>query len=163
MNDFNTLLDKLLSMFPLKALIGIFLVVIMDVRTVVSFAFAWLVFLDCFTRWLAITHDFLEGQGEAEPSLWQSFKAIPAARRAGLIRSEVMRKQGVDKLMLYILCALGAASCDLIFTELHSPAWLMSFVIGYMVVTELLSIVENLSDAGVSSMSRLITRLKGRL
>lgn len=163
MNDFNTLLDKLLSMFLLKVLIGIFLVVIMDVRTVVSFAFAWLVFLDCFTRWLAITHDFLEEQGEAEPSLWQSFKAIPAARRAGLIRSEVMRKQGVDKLMLYILCALGAASCDLIFTELHSPAWLTSFVIGYMAVTELLSIVENLSDAGVSSMSRLITRLKGRL
>ena len=31
MNDFNTLLDKLLSMFPLKVLIGIFLVVIMDV------------------------------------------------------------------------------------------------------------------------------------
>lgn len=74
-----------------------------------------------------------------------------------------MRKQGVDKLMLYILCVLGAASCDLIFTELHSPAWLTSFVIGYMAVTELLSIVENLSDAGVSSMSCLITRLKGRL
>ena len=80
MNDFNTLLDKLLSMFPLKALIGIFLVVIMDVRTVVSFAFAWLVFLDCFTRWLAITHDFLEGQGEAEPTRQPDAPALSGAK-----------------------------------------------------------------------------------
>ena len=163
MNDFNTLLDKLLSMFPLKVLIGIFLVVIMDVRTVVSFAFAWLVFLDCFTRWIAISYGFLMEQGEEKPSLWTSIKGIPSARRAGRIKSSVMREQGIAKLIVYMICLFGAALCDLVSFEMHGPTDLTNLVVSYMTITELLSIVENLSDAGVESLTRLVNRLKGRL
>ena len=163
MNDMYTMLDKFFSMFPVKAAVGVLTVVLLDARTIIFLSFAWLIFIDCFTRWLAITHDHLVENHVEKPSLWQCFTHIPDARRAGLIRSEIMRQQGVDKLLLYILCALVAATCDLISKEMGNPMWLTNFVMGYMATTELLSVVENLSDAGVESMNRLITKLKGRL
>ena len=46
---------------------------------------------------------------------------------------------------------------------LNTPTWMVSLVIGYMVVTEVLSVIENLSDAGVDVLDKLIGKLKGRL
>lgn len=126
-------------------------------------SFAWLVFLDCFTRWIAISYEFLMEQGEEKPSLWTSIKGIPSARRAGRIKSSVMREQGIAKLIVYMICLFGAALCDLISFEMHGPTDLTNLVASYMTITELLSIVENLSDAGVESLTRLVNRLKGRL
>ena len=51
----------------------------------------------------------------------------------------------------------------MIFGVLGTLAWMTSFIVGYMSVTEILSIIENLSDAGVSSLSRLAEKLKGKL
>ncbi|WP_440249593.1 phage holin family protein, partial [Dialister succinatiphilus] len=58
---------------------------------------------------------------------------------------------------------LAASSCDMIFGVLGTPAWMTSFIVGYMSVTEILSIIENLSEAGVGSMTRLAEKLKGKI
>lgn len=158
------MIERFFSEFPEKMVASSFLLVLMDARAITFMAFCHLVFLDCFTRWLALSHEYLVSEGEVNnPSLLKCVKAIPAARRAGLIKSAVMREQGLDKLILYCFCAIGAGLCDLIFMMLHVPAWMTSFIVGYMAVTEILSIIENLSDAGVSSLSRLAQKLKGRL
>ena len=51
------------------------------------------------------------------------------------------------------------------FNDAHIEyaTWMVSLVIGYMVVTEVLSVIENLSDAGVDVLDKLIGKLKGRL
>lgn len=157
------LLERFMDGFPLKSLMSLVLMVCVNAEVIVFFSFTWMVFLDCLTRWLAISYGYLVGEGKVKPSLLQCFKAIPSARRAGLIKSEVMRQKGVDKIILYTLCALSAAACDLILTELHAPACMTGFVMGYMAMTELLSIIENLSEAGVDSLNRLVMKLKGRL
>ena len=46
---------------------------------------------------------------------------------------------------------------------LDKPTWAVMTVIGYLVVTELLSIIENLNDAGVEAMSGLIVFVKKKL
>lgn len=163
MNELGNALRNLYDMFPVKALASMLMVIAMDSRAIIFYSFAWLVILDCFTRWLAISYKYAVETGVERPSLYKAFVGIPAARRVGLIRSDVMREQGVTKLLLYNICAIAAGACDLILFELHSPMWFMTVVVGYLALTELLSIIENLSDAGVESMGRLVTKLKGRL
>ena len=155
--------DSLMYYFPIKIIVGVFMAFVLNAETIIFMSFAWLVFLDCFTRWIAISYGFLLEQGEEKPSLWTSIKGIPAARRAGRIKSSIMREQGIAKLIVYMICLFGAALCDFIYFEMHGPTDLTNLVVSYMTTTELLSIVENLSDAGVESLTRLVNRLKGRL
>lgn len=154
--------EKLLDLFPLKVASTMILLFFMDVRTVLFLAFAILVILDCFTRWTAISFRNIERISFEKPTLLQSLLGIPQARRDGKIRSGAMR-QGMDKILIYLLCTMAASSCDLIFELLHTPAWMTSFVVGYMSVTEILSIIENLSDAGVGDLRKLADRLRGKL
>lgn len=155
--------DSLMSYLPIKVIVGVFMAFVLNAEAIIFMSFAWLVFLDCFTRWIAISYGFLLEQGEEKPSLWTSIKGVPAARRAGRIKSSIMREQGIAKLIVYMICLFGAALCDLISFEMHGPTDLTNLVVSYMTITELLSIVENLSDAGVESLTRLVNRLKGRL
>lgn len=125
--------------------------------------FMMLVFLDCLTRWVAISYGYLREQGEEQPSLLRSIWKIPAARRAGRIESRVMKEQGLCKLLLYGVCVIVACLVDLMMATLHAPGWMVNLMVSYMAITETLSVVENLSDAGVDSLARLVEKLKGRL
>ena len=121
--------------------------------------FTALVFLDCLTRWIAISYRHLVEQGEEHPSLLRSICKIPAARRAGKIESRVMKEQGLCKLLLYAVCVIAACLVDMMMATVHAPGWMVSLMVSYMAVTETLSVVENLSDAGVESLAQL----KGRI
>ena len=154
-------IEKLVDLYPVKTISTILLVFLMDTRTVLFFCFALLVVIDCLTRWTAISFKSLSERNE-KTTLAAALWGIPAARRKGLIRSFDMRK-GMDKLLLYLLCTLAASSCDMIFGVLGTPAWMTSFIVGYMSVTEILSIIENLSEAGVGSMEKLAQQVKKRL
>jgi formate-dependent nitrite reductase membrane component NrfD len=125
--------------------------------------FIFLVFMDCFTRWTAISSSMLRCGGEDNPGLWEAVKAIPEARRQGLIKSAVMKKQGIEKIILYNLSVLTAAATDFLLQSSGNTPFLTSAVVSYLAVTESLSIVENLSDAGVGNLGALVNRLKGRI
>ena len=74
-----------------------------------------------------------------------------------------MKERGLGKIAIYVICAFVAGVGDLMMHILSTPTWMVSLVIGYMVVTEVLSVIENLSDAGVDILDKLIGKLKGRL
>ena len=65
--------------------------------------FIGLLFLDCVTRWMAISYGRLKEMGQRAIGLWQVVQEIPAARRAGLISSQVMKRRGIEKMVLYLL------------------------------------------------------------
>ena len=92
----------------------------------------------------------------------QIIVGIKAARSEGLISSEVMKHRFVGKLIVYILCVLAAALVDVCMIALHQPVWAVPLVAGYLVVTELLSIVENLNDAGIEAVQGLVNIIKKR-
>ena len=134
-----------------------------ETQFIMFMVFIFLVFMDCFTRWMALGAAFLKNHGHAEPGLWEACRAIPAARRAGLISSQMMKKQGMEKLILYNVSVMTAAGADFLLESSGATPFLTSAIVSYLVVTETLSIVENLSEAGAGGLERLAQQVKKRL
>lgn len=134
-----------------------------ETQFIMFMVFIFLVFMDCFTRWMALGAAFLKNHGHAEPGLWEACRAIPAARRVGLISSQVMKKQGMEKLILYNVSVMTAAGADFLLKSSGTAPFLTSAIVSYLVVTETLSIIENLSEAGVGSLEKLAQQVRKRL
>jgi hypothetical protein len=132
-------------------------------QVVLFLVFGVLIFLDCFTRWTAISCSRLRRNGAVEPGLWEGIRNIPSARREGLIRSQVMKKQGMEKLILYNICLMTAAGADFLLESCGTLPFLTGMVMGYLAVTETLSVIENLSEAGVGGLGRLAEKLRGKM
>ena len=157
-------LENVLNMAPLKTALGAIIAALLYKHVIMFYCFVGLVFLDCFTRWLAISHDYLVANEKKEkPSLWKSFCSISRARAAGKISSTIMRERGLSKIMVYIVAVFTSAISDKLLLSIGSQPRLVSLIIGYLTVTEALSVVENLSDAGVGSLGRIIDKIKGRI
>ena len=157
-------LENVLNMAPLKTALGAIIAALLYKHVIMFYCFVGLVFLDCFTRWLAISHDYQKKKKKKEkPSLWKSFCSISRARAAGKISSTIMRERGLSKIMVYIVAVFTSAISDKLLLRIGSQPWLVSLIIGYLTVTEALSVVENLSDAGVGSLGRIIDKIKGRI
>lgn len=125
-------------------------------------AFCFLVFLDLFTRWIAIAHDYLK-RNNRDATLFCSVYAIPEAHRAGLISSYVMRQAFYSKMVMYITLVIGACICDYMLHTTGSGFTIGSMTIGYLALTEFLSIIENLDEAGVSALHVLNETIKEKL
>ena len=157
-------LENVLNMAPLKTALGAIIAALLYKHVIMFYCFVGLVFLDCFTRWLAISHEYLVANEKKEkPSLWKSFCSISRARAAGMISSTIMRERGLSKIMVYIVAVFTSAISDKLLLSIGSQPWLVSLIIGYLTVTEALSVVENLSDAGVGSLGRIIDKIKSRI
>lgn len=134
-----------------------------ETQFIMFMAFIFLVFMDCFTRWMALGAAFLKNHGHAELGLWEACRAIPAARRAGLISSQMMKKQGMEKLILYNVSVMTAAGADFLLESSGAAPFLTSAIVSYLVVTETLSIIENLSEAGAGGFEKLAQQVRKRL
>ena len=123
--------------------------------------FAILVMLDLFTRWIAISYKRLYEAGLPD-DLCSSVRGIPEAHREGLISSCVMRRQFWSKMLTYLLLVLAAVLVDNGLMLLGRSAMATTLVVTYLSMTELLSMVENLDEAGVSALHQLAEILRGR-
>lgn len=144
-----------------KSIAAAILAILLHKHAVLFIAFSALVFIDCFTRWMSLSYKRLQGMGQT-PSVMQIIGGIEAARAEGLISSEVMKHRFVGKLTVYILCVLAAVLVDVCMIALHQPPWAVPLVAGYLVVTELLSICENLNDAGIEAVGEIAALVKRR-
>ena len=144
-----------------KSIAAAILAILLHKHAVLFIAFSALVFIDCFTRWMSLSYKRLQGMGQT-PSVMQIIGGIEAARAEGLISSEVMKYRFVGKLIVYILCVLAAVLVDVCMIALHQPPWAVPLVAGYLVVTELLSICENLNDAGIEAVGEIAALVKRR-
>lgn len=144
-----------------KSIAAAILAILLHKHAVLFIAFSALVFIDCFTRWMSLSYKRLQGMGQT-PSVMQIIGGIEAARAEGLISSEVMKHRFVGKLIVYIFCVLAAVLVDVCMIALHQPPWAVPLVAGYLVVTELLSICENLNDAGIEAVGEIAALVKRR-
>ncbi|MGM9582702.1 MAG: phage holin family protein, partial [Phascolarctobacterium sp.] len=153
----------LFSGWTYKSAFAAILAVLMHKHAVLFYAFSVLVFVDCVTKWIAIAYQYLQQQGEEKPTFWQAFIGIKAARSAGEIKSDIMKHRFLGKICVYLLCVMAAACADLIMVQLAKPTWAVATIIGYLTITELLSIIENLNAAGVQAMDKLLEKIRGKL
>lgn len=145
-----------------KTVAAAILAILLHKHAVLFMAFTALVFIDCFTRWMSLSYKRLQQTGVEFPTVMQIIIGIKAARSEGLISSEVMKHRFVGKVIVYILCVLAAVLVDLAMITLHQPVWAVPMVAGYLVITELLSICENLSDSGIEAVGELAAIIKKR-
>jgi len=119
-------------------------------------AFVALIVIDLITKWIALAHDYLtKRKRRKNPTLWQCVVNIPAARKAGYIKSEAMKHRFLGKIVVYLLVIFAGATIDNIMMTMDKPAWAVVLLAGYLSITELISIVENLQDAGVEEAEQL--------
>lgn len=144
---------------PFKAAGSAILAALLHQHAILFYAFVFLVFLDCFTRWMSISYARLVKNGE-DPHVAAVILGIKAARADGLISSDVMKHRFIGKILVYIICTVAAGATDLSMAQLNKPVWAVEMVISYLVLTELLSIIENLNDAGIEVMKGLVDILK---
>ena len=155
-------LDRMGDMLNIKVIAGAVLGLVTNKYSILMVGFGVLLYLDILTKWIAISYAYLVERGNEDPAFFDAVKGINSARKARKINSEEMRKRGVSKLFVYIICFLMAAVFDLMSMAAGSTSQIVQIVCGYLAMNEALSIIENLGDAGVKSMARLYELLKRR-
>lgn len=129
---------------------------------VIFVLFAVVVFIDLMAKWIALARKDLDNHKATDKSLWACVKDIPAAHRNGLITSYAMKTQFLGKVIVYMIITFPAICIDTAIRISGGHTEFGMMVIAYLCLTELLSIVENLNEAGVSAMHDLIDLIKGR-
>lgn len=153
----NTL-ASLYNGWQYKAIVGVFLLAV-EKHAFMFTVFACLVFLDLFSKFIALSAGWLKETGKfCEPTLVDSVRGIGQAHRDGIINSYTMRKQFVSKMGTYMLLVLVASFTDIEIGNSNAA----QLVIAYLSSSELLSVVENLDEAGVSAVHDLAALVKKR-
>ena len=134
----------------------------LEKHCVIFVLFTMVVFIDLLAKWIALAYKELVHERAPDRSLLSCIKAIPEAHRKGIINSYAMKTQFVGKIIVYMLITLPAICIDTAIKVSGGHAEFGMMVLAYLCLTELLSIVENLNDAGVSALSGLISMIKGK-
>lgn len=127
--------------------------------------FAILVFIDLFAKFIALSHKMAVEAGNTDTSLIAAIHGIPEAHRRGIINSWEMKMQFCGKMFLYSFLVIATGTADTMIRLMQGNSEFCMIAISYLSATELLSIVENLDDAGVSAvhgLAALIHRKIGR-
>ena len=119
-------------------------------------AFVGLVVIDLITKWIALSKEHLSKRKRKKPyTIWECVLNIPKARKAGYIKSDEMKHRFLGKIIVYFLVVFAGGLADYIMTIMDKPTWAVLLLVGYLSVTELISIMENLQDAGVEEAEKL--------
>lgn len=148
-----------------KLVAGSILGIALSAHAYLLLLFVALVVLDLLTKWLEIARTYLKERQDADTSLYHALFSVGAAHRAGYIRSDVMKHRFLGKICVYLLFTFAAAVVDISLGILSAPRFALVLTVGYLMVTEFLSILENLQAAGVEMAQGLhdLVERKNRL
>ena len=153
-------LERLQEAWLLKVCVSCLLAVVSHTHVQLAVAFAALVFVDLLTKWLALTRQYLVDNKRKKITFWTCFKNIRKAQRAKYIRSEEMRTRFVAKMLTYFAVVAAAWLVDWMCAHAGAPTIAVVVVVGYLSVTELLSILENLQQSGIKEAGELSTLIR---
>lgn len=160
--DFMPVIQRLTEGWGAKVGLSVALTIAYEDHAQIFAAFVALVCLDLATKWLSLSRQHLVDTGVDQPSLWQAFWNVKKARRAGYIKSDIMRKRFVPKILTYIGVVSAALMLDFILAKAHAPAFAATLVIGYLSLTEFISILENMQSSGVDEAGALVEMARRR-
>lgn len=145
-----------------KVFFGLWTAFYSDDLPVLILLFALLQLLDLFTRWLALTVDWHKKVYPESPcDLLTAVRWMWQARKWRWIKSSGV-KAGCNKMFTYLLLILLAATVDAALAVAHTPRLLLSVVVVVLATTEALSVMENLSDAGVEVVTVIMKKFRGK-
>ena len=153
---------KLQEAWILKVCLSCAVTVAIHEHAQIFTAFVALVFVDLFSKWLSLSRQRLVDHGEQSPNLWKALCGLRAARHDGYIRSDAMRTRFVHKILGYVVVVASAVVLDFMLTHSHAPAFATTVVIGYLAITEFISILENMQESGVEEAGALVDLIRKR-
>ena len=160
--DFMPVIQRLTEGWGAKVGLSVALTIAYEDHAQIFAAFVALVCLDLATKWLSLSRKHLVDTGVDQPSLWQAFWNVKKARRAGYIKSDIMRKRFVPKILTYFGVVSAALMLDFILVKTHAPAFAATLVIGYLSLTEFISILENMQSSGIDEAGALVEMARRR-
>ena len=75
--------NKIFELFSFKILMAAVLTLFLHKHFILFMGFILLVFVDCITKWVAISYEFLKEKGVENPSILACIKGTKTARKAG--------------------------------------------------------------------------------
>ena len=161
------LLDKWESKTVVSVVLMYILSFINSSYGVVLNAYFWLIIIDISTRWLAIGYQYLVDKGMDPDYLTTREKlyGIIIAFSAKRLKSKIMLWGFLTKFILFTILILTASQIDTVLSAIEIPlSWpVLKFMFGYICYNEILSICENLRDAGNHHIDKLITLLDNNI
>lgn len=155
LNRLQEVLEKLQDAWMFKVCAASLVAIVSHTHFQMFMAFGALVFIDLFTKWLALSRQYLIDRGRKDTHFWACFKSLRKARRAGYIRSDEMRKRFVAKMLTYFGVVAAACLVDWMCDHSGAPTVAVVVAVSYLSVTELLSILENMEKSGVEEAGEL--------
>ena len=154
--DFMPVIQRLTEGWGAKVGLSVVLTIAYEDHAQIFAAFVSLVCLDLVTKWLSLSRKCLVDMGNDQPSVWQAFWNIRNAGRKGYIKSDMMRKRFVPKILTDLAVVAAAVTLDFILLKTHAPAFASTLVIGYLSLTEFISILENMQHSGIEEAGALV-------
>jgi hypothetical protein len=139
----------------IKLIASFLFAVICNIHIQLILAFTALVFVDLFTKWISLSKNYLMDYGITDVTIFDCIANLGKARSAGYIKSDIMKHRFVGKIIVYAILTFGSAIVDMTFKAIDKPEFLVAVVVGYLSISEMLSIVENLKDSGVDEAAKL--------
>lgn len=159
----NTL-DNISSSAAVKmsaAVAALFANVAFNMHVQLLFWFAVLIAIDLLTKWVSISHKRLV-ENSLDACLWSSILGIKAARASGKISSAAMKHRFLSKIIIYLIVIIIAAIADGMLGLVKQDVSFVRLAVWYLAVSELISVIENLNDAGVEVAERLIALIRAK-
>ena len=155
---------ELSDLWLIKCLGALFIAVAFNLHAQLLLACTGLVVIDLVSKWIALSHQYLvERRGRQNPSFLSCILNMRKAQRARYIRSNEIKHRFLGKIIVYILVVFAGGVIDLMMQVLQKPNWAVVLLVGYLSIAELISIIENLQDAGVEEAEQLHEILKKKM
>lgn len=137
---------------------------LMDIGSLLML-FCGLEFLDLFTKWISLSHDYWVNTYGKEFTqkygcLWSYIKWLGECRRFKYINSSRMKNQFCSKMLTYTILILTTCWADMCIKKVGGVAFISTIGISMISLTECLSIVENLSSANIGVADSIKTLLR---
>lgn len=130
-------------------------------------AFFWLIVLDIATRWVAIGYQYLIDKGIQKEKITtcDKIKAIVLAFDEKILTSKIMLWGFLGKYVLFAILLIASRHIDLVLVGLGLPLEfaVVKFMLAYICYNEILSVAENLRDAGNKHLDKLIELLNANI
>ena len=147
-------IENVMNYWQYKVFAGLWASLWSDELPILFLMFVALELLDIYSRWMALTYDWFKKTYPRTPcGLWRCMTWMWQARKWRWIKSTGLREGFCDKMLTYLLLLLVATLVDGAMHVGHMPRVLLSIVVTVLATTEGLSIMENLSECGVKTIS----------
>lgn len=148
-------LDNLMTLWGMKLIMSAVVGALLSYHGRLLTIFVALVVIDLFTKWFQLSRQYLVDNEAEDLGAWAVLTSMRQAHKAGYIKSDAMKHRFLGKIAVYMIFTFCAALLDGAFKTMGNPQFAVILTVGYLAVTEFLSILENLQAAGIKEAAKL--------